>query len=58
MKARDSDGLASALVTLYQNRELAATMGQAGRQTVKANFSLHLMAEQMSKLYKDLSGHK
>ncbi len=54
VKAKDSVGLASAIVTLYQDRELGIIMGQKGQQLAKDHFSLPLMVEQMTKLYDDM----
>jgi glycosyltransferase involved in cell wall biosynthesis len=55
---RDSAALAQAILTLYNDRELAARLGEKGYEVVHQKFSAEAMAGQIIDLYKKLALRK
>ncbi len=51
----DRDGLAAALVRLLDDRDLAAQMGQAGRERAMAEFSMDRFIDRFEVIYRDMS---
>jgi glycosyltransferase involved in cell wall biosynthesis len=55
---RDSEALACAIGVLLENRELAANLGQAGRQRVVEHFSNTRMVQETERFYLSLLSRK
>jgi colanic acid/amylovoran biosynthesis glycosyltransferase len=53
---RDASGLARALARLWRDPPLRTRMGQAGRRTVTARFTLERQLEAFARLYTELAG--
>ena len=51
---RDSDALAGAIRCLYEDRNLAENMGQAGYQRARDHFSRERMIEETASIYQEL----
>ena len=54
----DSEQLAEKIIRLLRDECAAATMGQAGRTRVEAEFSLSRMIQRFSSLYEELARQK
>ncbi len=55
VRAEDAEGLATAVIRLLQDRELATRMGARGRQLVRERFSEELMVRRIDELYQQLA---
>ena len=56
IRAEDVAGVATAVIRLLQDRELAAKLGAQGRQLVRNEFGEDLMVHKLDELYRRLSG--
>ncbi|MBI4640808.1 MAG: GT4 family glycosyltransferase PelF [Candidatus Tectomicrobia bacterium] len=56
--ARDVEALATAIISLEQDRALAKKMGQKGAMRVKAYFGIEVMVEKFESLYEGLLSSK
>ena len=54
IRAEDANGVATAVIRLFQDRTLAAQLGERGRQLVWAEFSEEQMVRQLDELYRRL----
>ena len=52
----DPDALADALLRLYEDRELARTLGDAARQRIANDFTIGRTIAETAKLYRELAG--
>jgi glycosyltransferase involved in cell wall biosynthesis len=51
VKKNDIEGLAAAVIKLYNNRELMQKMGEEGRKVAIEKFSVEMVAERTSRVY-------
>jgi colanic acid biosynthesis glycosyl transferase WcaI len=54
----DSQALADAILTLYDNPKLANTLGQNGRQYMRNHFTPEIVARKYEKLFLELVNHR
>ena len=54
VESEDHEAMANALLKLLRDSTLASNMGNAGRQTVEARFSMHAMMSQLPRVYNEL----
>ncbi|MEI8064231.1 MAG: glycosyltransferase family 1 protein, partial [Verrucomicrobiota bacterium] len=54
IRAEDAGGVATAVIRLLQDPELAARLGAQGRQLVRAEFGEDLMVRKLDELYRRL----
>jgi glycosyltransferase involved in cell wall biosynthesis len=54
----DANGLAEAIIKIYRDKELAASLGRAGQKAVKERYDWQKEGDKLIKLYQDLGGIK
>jgi len=53
VRCNDAQGLASSLLAILEDEDLAARMGREGRRLAQERYSWHRTAEQIERVYRE-----